>query len=205
MSNREVYKDLKSVVNPEHSCLVVWDVQNALVNSIFNKTEFLTNLKNLISAARKSGVRIFYTMITPLPQGFESGYRLYSMMKRYGTAEPGKMRFMEPGTPEAEIAQEIKPEKDDIIIRKNTADIFIGTNFELMTRNSGIETIVLTGISTEIGVESSARSAGNRGYYPVVVKDCVSSSNREMHEMALKVLEAVSITASSSEMTGSWR
>jgi hypothetical protein len=39
-----VYESLKEIVEPEHSCLVVWDVQNGLVDRIFNREEFMTNL-----------------------------------------------------------------------------------------------------------------------------------------------------------------
>jgi len=62
-----IYKNLQEIVNPEHTALVVWDVQNALVNHSFNKDEFLQNLKALIQAARDSNIPIIYTKITPLP------------------------------------------------------------------------------------------------------------------------------------------
>lgn len=204
MTGKAFYEDLKSIVSPEHTCLVVWDVQNALVNSIFNRETFLRNLKNLIGLARAKGVRVFYTMISPLPVDFESGFRRYIYTRRYGSSGSGG-RFMEPGSPESEIAEDVRPADGDVVIRKNTADIFIGTNFDLMMRNGGIESLVFTGISTEIGVESSARSAGNRGYYPVVVKDCVSSPNKDLHEMALRILDAVCITATYSEIGEFWK
>ncbi len=200
-----IYQNIKEIVAPSHSVLVAWDVQNALVNSVFNKESFVASLKKLISEARENSVPIVFTKITPLPFRFESGYRLYSSMKRYGVTDPRKMRFMEPGSPEAEIYEEFKPSKDDIIIPKNTADIFVGTNFELMMRNAGIETIIFTGIATEFGVESSARSAGNHGFYPVVVEDCVSSSSKEMHEYALKVMKTQVIVSTSAEISSSWK
>jgi len=62
----------------------------------------------------------------------------------------------------------------EIIINKHTASIFIDTAFERMLRNAGINAVVFTGIATEFGVESSARDAFNRGFYCVVVSNCVS-------------------------------
>ena len=205
MKEKVIYKEIKDIVNPEHSVLVVWDVQNALVNSVFNKHDFVSSLKDLIAEARKNSVPIIYTKITPLPFRFESGYRLYSSMKRYGSSDPKKIKFMEPGSPEAEIYAEFEPQKDDLILPKNTADIFVGTNFELMMRNAGIETTIFTGIATEFGIESSARSSGNRGFYPVVVEDCVSSSNKDMHDAALKVMRTQVIVSTSAEITNSWK
>ncbi|BAB59685.1 isochorismatase [Thermoplasma volcanium GSS1] len=199
-----LYRELKEIVEPSHTVLVAWDVQNGLVNSIFNKNEFLGVVKNVIQSARKKGVKVIYTKITPMPPGFESGYRLYSMMKRYGVSDPDKVRFMEPGSPEAEIYSELAPEQGDIVINKNTADLFIGTNVELMLRNAGIDTILFTGIATEFGIESSARSAGNRGFYPVVIQDGVSSPNKDMHEAALKILATQAITIKSEDLMSAW-
>ena len=68
----------------------------------------------------------------------------------------------------------IKPKQDEIIINKHTASIFIDTGFERMLRNAGIITIVFTSTATEFGIESGARDAFNRGFYSVVVSDCVS-------------------------------
>jgi nicotinamidase-related amidase len=63
-----------------------------------------------------------------------------------------------------------------MVITKHTASIFIGTDFERIIRNAGITTIVFTGISPELRVESSARDAQNRDVYLVIVSDTVSSS-----------------------------
>ncbi|PYB68103.1 isochorismatase [Thermoplasma sp. Kam2015] len=201
----KIYENLKEMVSPDHSILVVWDVQNALVNGIFNRDQFVSSLKKLIAEARHYHIPILYTKITPLPFEYESGFRLYSSMKRYGVSDPKKISFMKPGSPESEIYADLAPDASDMVVNKNTADIFIGTNVELMLRNAHIDTVIFTGIATEFGIESSARSAGNRGFYPVVVEDCVSSSNREMHEAALKVLKTQAIVAHSEEIINTWK
>ena len=161
MERNDVFKELKDVVRPDHTSLIVWDVQNMLVGRIFNKDEFLSNLNSLIKKAREKNIPIFYTKITPLPERFESGPRLAN---RWGQM---------PNDPTAwDLA--VKHEKDDIVLNKNTASIFIGTNFELMVRNAGIRTLIFTGIATEIGVESSARDASNRGFYSVIAENVLS-------------------------------
>ena len=50
-----IYENLREIVDPDHTALVVWDVQNALLNRIYNKEEFLNNLHGLIEAARRNG------------------------------------------------------------------------------------------------------------------------------------------------------
>lgn len=192
---------MKEIVDPVHTCLVVWDVQNALVERIFNKEEFVSHLKVLVERLRGK-MPIFYTKITPLKNGFQSSWSYYMTMKNFGISpeEAVKMpHFM--SKPEArEIYLEVSPTSEDIVIEKSTASIFVGTDFEQMLRNRGITTIMFTGISTEIGIESSARDASNRGFYTVVISDCVSSSNKELHEFALKVLDKMFIVKNSSEI-----
>ena len=201
-----IYRNLQEIVDPEHTALVIWDVQNALVNSAFNKEEFLQNLKLLIEAARSNKVPIIYAKITPLPRHYESSWRTYMFMKRYGVDDPEKLPpFMQPGSPESEIHSEVSPADNDVILNKHTPSIFIGTHFEYMMRNRGINTILFTGISTEIGVDSSARDSANRGFYTVVVEDCVSSSDKEMHESALRTLGKVCLVLPSKDIMKQWK
>jgi len=162
-------------------------------------------LKTLVDAARKHEVPVVYTKITPLPLAWESSFRLYMQMKRSRVDSLDKLRpFPQPGSPEAEINNEVKPLGGDIVLNKHTGSIFVGTHFETLMRNAGITTILFTGISTEFGVDSSARDASNRGFYPVVVEDCVSSSVKEMHDAALKTMAIVSIVTTSTDIIKEW-
>lgn len=195
-----VYENLREIVEPKHSCLIVWDVQNGLVDRIFNKEEFIATLKNCIDKLRKK-MPVAYTLITPLPKGFVSSWNYYSMMRRFNVDDINKLPpFMAIGSKEREIPEIIKPQSTDIILEKHTASIFIGTHFEYMMRNRGITTLIFTGIATEFGIESSARDASNRGFYPVVVSDCVSSSDKEAHERSLRNLTKLLIVEKSRDI-----
>jgi nicotinamidase-related amidase len=205
-NNKIIYETLQEIVAPKHTALVVWDVQNALVNNIFNKKDFLTNLKAVIRTAREKGVPIIYTKITPLSTDYNSSWSIYMMMKRYHVNDPAKLpEFLKPGSADAQISAEVVPSDNDVVINKHTASVFIGTHVEYMLRNKGIDTIVFTGIATEIGVASSARDASNRGFYPVVVNDCVSSMDKEMHDASLKVLSRLCIVVTSDEVIKEWK
>lgn len=195
-----LYESLGEIVAPGHSCLVVWDVQAGLVDRIFNKEEFINSLKGLIEGLRGK-IPVVYTLITPVQKGFRSSWHIYSMMKRFNITEVDKLPdFMAPGSKEREIPEAVKPASGDLLLDKPTASIFIGTNFENMMRNRGITTLLFTGIATEFGVESSARDASNRGFYPVVISDCVSSMDRDAHERSLKNLDKLVIVKSSGEI-----
>ena len=74
-----------------------------------------------------------------------------------------------------------------------------------MLRSKAIKTIVIGGVATEGGVEGTARSARNLGYDVVVLKDGVGSRNRELHDLALKVMEQTFFDmATVAEVTAIW-
>jgi len=205
-NNKIIYETLKEIVASEHTALVVWDVQNALVNNIYNKKEFLINLKAVISTAREKEISIIYTKITPLSADYNSSWSIYMMMKRYGVNDPAKLpEFLKPGTADAQIPAEVVPSDNDLVINKHTASVFIGTHVEYMLRNKGIDAIVFTGISTEFGIASSARDASNRGFYPVVIEDCVSSRDKELHDASLKVLSGQCIVVPCADVIKEWK
>lgn len=196
-SGIKVFETLEEIADPAHTCLVVWDVHNGLVDRIFNREEFIGNVSRL-SGALRGKMPVVYTLITFPEKEFRSGWSYYSMMKRFGIAEPEKLPdFLARGSKEREICSDLKPLPGDMELEKPSASIFIGTNFEYLMRNRGITTLIFTGIATEIGIESSARDASNRGFYPVIASDCVSSMDRESHERSLANMKKMFICESS--------
>ena len=97
-----------------------------------------------------------------------------------------------------------KEEKEEMVITKHTASIFIGTDFERMIRNAWITTIIFSGIATELGVESSARDALNRYFYPVIVLDTVSSSDKDAYARSLQNIERLLTVTSTNELARIW-
>ena len=81
----------------------------------------------------------------------------------------------------------IEPSKEagDLVIVKRQWGAFYGTELDLQLRRRSIETIVLAGISTNIGVESTARDAYERGYDQVFVEDAMSSTSEDAHRMSV--------------------
>lgn len=196
----EIFETLEEMLRPSHTALVVWDVQNALVKSTFNRDAFLAALANLVTSLRGK-LPMLYTLITPMPASFQSGWAYYARMRMFRVDDPAKLpHLFAPGTSDGEVADAVKPQPGDVRIEKATPNIFLGTNVEVMLRNRGIRSIVFTGIATEMGVEHSARDAGARGFYPIVAVDCVSSRDREAHERSLANLARVAVTATSAEI-----
>src|ERR1700759_3651254 len=76
----------------------------------------------------------------------------------------------------------------DILVTKRQWGAFYGTELDLQLRRRGIQTIVLGGISTNIGVESSARAAYELGYSLVLVEDAMSCHSVEHHQASLNYI-----------------
>ncbi|MFI8418339.1 hydrolase [Serratia sp. NPDC078593] len=74
----------------------------------------------------------------------------------------------------------------DIVITKRQWGAFYGTDLELQLRRRGINTLVLGGIATNIGVESTARVAWELGFELVIAEDMCSAQNSEMHQFAFQ-------------------
>ena len=74
----------------------------------------------------------------------------------------------------------------DLRITKRQWGAFHGTELDLQLRRRGIQTMVLGGIATNIGVESTARQAWEHGYAVVLAEDATSGMSAEMHEFAIK-------------------
>lgn len=74
----------------------------------------------------------------------------------------------------------------DVVITKRQWGAFTGTELDLQLRRRGINRIVLGGISTNIGVESTARNAWELGYELVIVEDICAASSAEAHASSFK-------------------
>lgn len=76
--------------------------------------------------------------------------------------------------------------ESDIEVTKRQWGAFYGTDLELQLRRRGIDTIVLCGISTNIGVESTARNAWEMGFSLVIAEDACSAADAEQHQGSMK-------------------
>lgn len=87
-----------------------------------------------------------------------------------------------------EFPEELAVSDHDIKVIKRQWGAFYGTDLDLQLRRRGIKTIVLAGISTNIGVESTARSAWEHGYGQIIVEDACSAHSAEEHNASVNVI-----------------
>ncbi len=85
----------------------------------------------------------------------------------------------------ADLVPEIGRASGDIVITKHQWGAFYGTELDLQLRRRGVTTIVLGGVSTNVGVESTARSAYDHGYAQVFAEDATASNSGEAHAFTM--------------------
>jgi nicotinamidase-related amidase len=85
----------------------------------------------------------------------------------------------------ADIVPELGPKENDVVIAKKQWGAFYGTELDLQLRRRGLNTIVLCGISTNVGVESTARFAYEYGYQQIFAEDAMAARSAEEHDNTL--------------------
>lgn len=106
----------------------------------------------------------------------------------------------------AELPPELGPKAGDLVITKHQWGAFYGTELDLQLRRRSVRTLVLGGIATNFGVESTARDAYERGYEQVFVEDAMAGLSAEAHVFAVKnIFSRLGIVRSSEEVLAAIR
>jgi nicotinamidase-related amidase len=165
------------VLDPKTTALVLIDLQQGIVAREADPHSSADVVKRSVELAnafrRGTGmvvlVRVLFNevLLHPVDQSFPRG-----------TPPPNAMEFV----------PEVGVQPSDVVIEKRQWGAFYGTQLDQVLRRRGIKTIVIGGIATNIGVESTAREAFDRGYQMVFAEDAMSSIGAEAHEFAVKTI-----------------
>lgn len=169
-------------VNPLKTALVLIDLQKGIIGrELFPYTaeQVVQNAKGLAESFRAVGAPVVLVNV-----GFSKDF---SDALRQEVDQP----FPSPpaGLPAnfMELADGlVKP--GDILVTKRQWGAFYGTELDLQLRRRGIQTIVLGGIATNMGVESTARQAWEHGYTLIIAEDVTASLSAEMHNFAFNTI-----------------
>lgn len=207
-----ILNTLREVANPEHSALVVIDLQNDLCSpdgayarqgrdlSMIN--DVIANSQCLLEAARRAHVPVVHVQMTMLPElrSMSASYLRFMMRKNNTSRET----HCELGSWGAETVRDVAPRSEEVIIQKWRSSAFVGTPLDLLLRSNGLLTVVICGIATEACVESTVRDAFNSDYYVIVAEDCVGSYRRDLHDASLAVMRARVDVVKGTEVVGLW-
>jgi ureidoacrylate peracid hydrolase len=175
----------------DHAGLVLFDALHGYLHAkdpgkarFLDERRILPNLQRLLQGARAAGITTFYPAGAHAPDGSDFVERLTDTdmdLSPGGAETPIKPRFTR-GSPEAEIAAELAPAPGDVVVRKQRWSAFFQTNLELQLRARGIDTIILAGGSTDVGIAATAFAARDRDYGLVIVRDACFSMRGNNHD-----------------------
>jgi nicotinamidase-related amidase len=165
-------------LDPKTTALVVIDLQRGIVGGQtvpYPAATIVERAAQLAKAFRAKHGLVILVRVDPGPDGVLFP-RLITDVERPRLSMP----------PEAvQIVPEMGPEPGDVVVTKHQPSAFFGTDLETQLRRRKIETIVLCGISTNIGVESTARTGFEHGFNLVFASDAMAGRDAESHEMAV--------------------
>jgi ureidoacrylate peracid hydrolase len=193
---------LKQKVDPRNAALIVVDVQNdfaanggafdleGLNITLFQ--EMIPRLVKFIDEAREAKIPVIY-----IQNSYNSVQNWYlsdafleqAARKRKGsyTQRPVAVK----GTWGWEFYDGIKPLPNEMVVAKHRFSAFVDTDLDLILRSKNIKALVMTGIATNVCVETTARMGFMKDYHIVVVGDCCASYSRHLHETALENIETI--------------
>jgi nicotinamidase-related amidase len=169
------------LLDPKQTALVLIDLQGGILGrqtAPHSARDVLARSVRLAERFRSAGGLVVLVRVSFSPDG---GDRLTPP-----TDEPPPPAATQPGWDE--ISPALGRDAKDIVITKRQWGAFYGTQLDLQLRRRGIRTIVIGGIATNFGVESTARDAFEHGYALVFVEDAMAGLSNEAHSFAIKTI-----------------
>ncbi len=152
----------------------------------------VANAVRLLDAARRAGIMIVYAAAHHRPDNATSAQLITDTDNRLRPLAPGAARERKPvvaaGTWEAQVIDELKPRPEDYMIPKFRWSAFYQTYLDLALRNRNINTLVISGGSTDVGVASTAYAARDLDYNLVIASDACTSPEQDNHEQFMRRL-----------------
>ncbi|SFJ70340.1 Nicotinamidase-related amidase [Paenibacillus sp. UNC496MF] len=157
------------------TALLVMDLQNGIVSRFADKEELLHPFRQAVEAARAKEIPVIYVRVA-----FREGYAEISPRNKSFSALAGYGGMSE--TDEAtQIHAFVKPLPHEPVVTKRRVSAFAGSDLDVLLRARGIDTLVLTGISTSGVVLSTLREAADKDFAVKVLADACLDQDPEVH------------------------
>jgi nicotinamidase-related amidase len=189
LNGLDVPQSLAEVCRPDKLALVVYDMQVGILQQISDREGVIDKVRDVLSSARASGIRTYFTRHITLPVELMgvAQLRMWRAWQRVDRLEEVKSPFL-PNAPQTQIVPELAPNDREAVLDKLTLSAFAGTPLELALRGAEIQAVAVVGVATEIGIEPTVRHAGDLGFIPVVVTDACGAGDAQAGARSMETL-----------------
>ncbi|MEK0097251.1 hydrolase [Streptomyces sp. NPDC056002] len=163
----------------ERTALVVIDLQKGIVGAPttpYTGAEVVARSVELARAFRSHGLPVVLVRVSAAADGADAVPGRNETQGRTGARPEGW----------DVIVDELSGHPEDITVTKRNWGAFFGTDLDLQLRRRGITQVVMTGVATSIGVESSARAAHEHGYHVTLATDAMTDLDVEAHRNSIE-------------------
>jgi biuret amidohydrolase len=180
---------LADVCDPARLALLVYDMQVGVVNQIDEASQVTARVVAVLDAARRAGLRVFFTRHMSLPRELMGVSQLRTAM-----AWQHKERVEDVVSPFLrdsagfQLLPELAPRASEAIFDKLSMSAFEGTPLEFALRDCQITAFAIVGAATEVGLEPTVRHGADLGLIPVVVADACGAGNAVAAARSLEAL-----------------
>jgi nicotinamidase-related amidase len=180
---------LQDVCDPERMALIVYDMQVGVVRQIADGPQVTARVVQVLDAARRAGVRVFFTRHMSLPVELMGVSQLRTAMawQRKDRVEEVVSPFLR-DSPGFELVPELAPRDSEAIFDKLSMSAFEGTPLEFALRDAQVTAFAIAGVAMEVGLEPTVRHGADRGLIPVVVTDACGAGNQAAAKRSLDAL-----------------
>lgn len=173
--------------------LMVIDMQNDFLNQpyLLRFPYLIPNVRKLLEAARRTKIPIIYTKEFHRPHRVDMGSENYpgTGLMYSDPTEDGSCRIhCVEGTKGVEIVDELAPAVGDYIIQKRRYNAFLGTELSIILNNLAVDTLIISGIFSEVCVLYTAGEAHQLDYHVRLVEDCTAGVTKESTAAAVDIV-----------------
>lgn len=166
-------------IDAASTALVLIDLQRGIATgtTVPNAApDVVARAARLAAACRARGVTVVLVHVDPGPNGV--------LFPRPEADQPRPP--MQITAEFSELDPALGRQPSDVVVTKHQPNAFYGTDLEIQLRRRGVRTILLGGISTNVGVEATARAAHERGFEQVFVPDVMAAREADLHEHSVR-------------------